>query len=332
MNQESTIANCRKVGGFRPSPPFRGWVAGAAKTKYLIVEAVIFCAVALVWWLASRDSTTTKHDPVPVEAIHPQRHAKVSPVHMTDQDQVRQGDEFPTPKTEPDVKLSMTFPTRWKGGNPSTDILMADSLDPGKLRDRLLLQRIQEWAMQAPDAARLWAEQRPDPGERDRLLRAIDDQLNGRDSLDRNLAGIVEHLDGAVALLAVDKSKRAEVENLTERWAGENLDAARDWVLSQPPGEIRDTLVHRIATVQAGDDPIGAARLAAAEIPPGPQLDEAVLTVVNQWSLQNPAAAAEWVNVFAEGPLKERAQQELRGLASYHGKTTAPSNREAQHL
>jgi hypothetical protein len=200
---------------------------------------------------------------------------------------------------------------RWLNENPAKATMMAHAMEPGKLRDRLLLQAIRAWADKSPEETRRWLEERSRPDERDRLLQAIENEPG------TSPASTIDKLAQAARDFEWDDSKRPLVENLTGQWAGEDLGAARDWVMSQPEGGIRDALVQRIALVQGGNDPAEAARLVAEEIPPGPAQTEAVLTVVNRWALQNPTAAAAWVADFPDGPIRQRAQQELDGLAAY---------------
>jgi hypothetical protein len=41
------------------------------------------------------------------------------------------------------------------------------------------------------------------------------------------------------------------------------------------------------------------------------------MSVLNQWGNQNVSAAAGWVATFPAGPLRERALEELEGIAQY---------------
>jgi hypothetical protein len=205
-------------------------------------------------------------------------------------------------------------PGRWKGEYPADALQKTDSLRPGKLRDRLLQQTVRSWAAKSPDEARRRVEGRTDPVERERLLQAIQGDLNGTGSVSSEQQ-TVEKLGEAVKRLDSDESQRVQVEDLTEEWARTNLSAARDWALEQPAGAIRDELLSRIALVRAKEDPADAARLVAEHMAPGPIYEEAVITVVHQWSLQDRPAVSVWIENFPAGPLKLRAQKELEGGA-----------------
>lgn len=210
-------------------------------------------------------------------------------------------------------------------GNPAKVAAMTGSMSPGMLRDRLLQQAVRAWAANSADEARRWVGRLTDVPERQQLLVAIDEELNRDHPGEAHNLPLVDQLIQTVNQSAWDDSKLIQVQHLTEKWAGENLDAASDWVLGQPEGNIRDALVHRIAMVQVANDPAEAARLVAEEIPAGPEQDEAVMSVVHRWALQSPSAAAKWVAAFPEGPLKSRALQELQGLAAYQVGIRAPT-------
>jgi hypothetical protein len=76
-------------------------------------------------------------------------------------------------------------------------------------------------------------------------------------------------------------------DNLTAQWATEDLSAACDWVIQQPAGELRDRLVLHVALVWSKSDPADAARLVLNQIPAGDNQNEAVISVVYQWALQD---------------------------------------------
>jgi len=56
-------------------------------------------------------------------------------------------------------------------------------------------------------------------------------------------------------------------------------------------------------------------RFVVKQIPPGLTQTEAAIMVVHQWALRDPAGAASWVESFPEGPIRDRAVNELKGLA-----------------
>jgi len=104
------------------------------------------------------------------------------------------------------------------------------------------------------------------------------------------------------------------LENLTYQWAESNFEAALSYALSKSPGEKRDRLLSRIVLLQAKRDPEGAARLAVNEIMPGPVQNEAVLSIIHQWALQNPNEVLGWIYQFPEGELRERVLREVENI------------------
>jgi hypothetical protein len=269
--------------------------------KQLAVIAAIPCAIGLVW-LGLRPETSSPESGVPGNAGEKERSSRHP---ATDSAVVK----FSQPRY-PITPSASAPPGRWKGEYPADALQKADAMRPGKLRDRLLQQTVKEWAAKSPDEAKKWVEDRKDPVERERLLQAIHGNLNAADALPSERQ-IVEKLGLAVEQLNLDESQSHGVEDFTDEWAQVNLSAAREWVLGQPAGEVRDELLSRIALMQAKSDPASAARLVTDSIPAGSVHDEAVISVLHQWTLKDPAAAAAWAEAFPAGPLKARAQKEL---------------------
>lgn len=193
----------------------------------------------------------------------------------------------------------------------------AEALEPGELRDRVMNQLAQAWAIKDPEAAMNWASQRTNPDERDRLLAVIVSEREKRDAPDAPEGQVMEDLSEAVIHFTTDDSKEIQVENLTQKWATKNISAALDWVEQQPSGEIRDKLIERIAIVQSETAPAEAARLVAEQMSPGARQAEAAISVVHKWGLRDLAGAVAWVDVFPDGQLKARAIEELKGIVSH---------------
>ncbi|MBB5351831.1 hypothetical protein HNR46_002070 [Haloferula luteola] len=208
---------------------------------------------------------------------------------------------------------------------PPAALLTADSLPPGNRRDRLLQQGLQAWSSKSPLEAIAWVENRPDSEERATLLLAIEAAISQRQPTHDLSLGIVDQVAEAVERLSIDDSAISEVEALTEKWARTDLPSAAAWAIDQPDSEIRDHLIQRIALVRAHDNPMLAAQWVVEQIPQGAQQDEAILTVVNRWGMGDPSEAALWVETFADGPLKERAQKELQGIRQYRSTPSASS-------
>lgn len=274
--------------------------------KQLTALAAIPCAIGLAW-LALRPDVSPSESGTTITSDNQggQRSRDDSPV----------AGRLTQPRY-PITPASSAPPGRWKGEYPADALQKADSLRPGKLRDRLLQQTVKDWATKSPEDAKQWAANRKDPAERERLLQSIHGDLNAVESTPSEQQ-TVEKLGQAVERFDSDESERVRIEELTEAWALANLNAAREWVLEQPAGELRDELVSRIALMQAKVNPAEAATFVTGHIPPGAAYDEAVITVLHQWTLQDRGAAAAWIESFPAGSLKTRAQKELAGMAVY---------------
>lgn len=101
------------------------------------------------------------------------------------------------------------------------------------------------------------------------------------------------------------------IGGLVAAWAAHDMSAAREWVESQPEGDLRDGLMGPVVFELAKRAPSAAARMVAEEMGNGEPQVEAAISVLCQWVLLDPQAAASWVENFPDGDLKERARQEL---------------------
>jgi hypothetical protein len=86
--------------------------------------------------------------------------------------------------------------------------------------------------------------------------------------------------------------------------------------LAKPPGEQRDQLLQRIAFVVAKTNPAEAAQLVSQQMSPGQTQTEAAISVLYQWTQQDPAAAMAWAESFPPGDLRERAINEVKNVSA----------------
>jgi hypothetical protein len=107
-------------------------------------------------------------------------------------------------------------------------------------------------------------------------------------------------------------------EDIAQKWAGSDFTAALTWANRESPGEQRDRVIARLAFVRAQTEPAAAATLVASQIPAGPTLDEASISVAHQWALRDLGGAFAWVDRFPSGDLRDRALSELALVARYH--------------
>jgi hypothetical protein len=200
--------------------------------------------------------------------------------------------------------------------DPAAAARLAMKVGPEAGRETLLHRVAQGWAAKDAAAAQAWAEQLADPGERRETLVDVAGELAKGNPL------------GAIALAErqrLDEGGGAVVENIAGGWAARDLPAALAWVAQQPAGERRDQIMARLAFVEAQSAPLDAANRVVREIPSGPVQEEAVMSVLNQWAMQDLPAATAWVERFPAGSFRDRAAAELAGILHYQQMAGAPA-------
>jgi len=160
------------------------------------------------------------------------------------------------------------------------------------------------WAGADPESALVAALQLPDTDERNDALEGVCLGIAGTDPAAAvNLAGT----------LSLDK--RGVMAELIQQWATVDLASACAWLRENLAGEQREELFARLAFVWSQTEPSNAAELVLDQISPGPAQTEAVMMVLHQWAIRNLVAAARWVEQFPEGQIRDRAIDELEGIA-----------------
>jgi len=104
--------------------------------------------------------------------------------------------------------------------------------------------------------------------------------------------------------------------SLIALWAAQDFDHAYEWTKAQESGAWRDDMLARLAYVRAKADPVAAARLVATDISAGSAQDEAVISVIHQWALQDTRGAGLWAQSLPDETLRQRASVEIAGLAA----------------
>jgi hypothetical protein len=138
--------------------------------------------------------------------------------------------------------------------------------------------------------------------------------------LERRCLAIAEHDPFAAMKMAVANHLQ-EVDSglsasLIGQWAIKDFERAYEWTKAQEPGAPRDDMLARLAYLRAQTDPVAAARLVATDISTGPIRDEAVISVIHQWALRDARGAALWAQSLPDESLRQRASDEIAGLAS----------------
>jgi hypothetical protein len=190
---------------------------------------------------------------------------------------------------------------------PSQEDAYANPNNPINSQD---LNQNREWARKFPSAALAWVQSAPDSKQRDAIAEIAFSKL-----ADTDPAGAVA-LAGKITANGAGPLEENILENLTQRWADQDEQAASAWASTLPAGPIRDGALDRIAFVQAKADPADAAQLVANEITPGVIQNDAAMSVLYQWAKQDTAAAMAWAQSFPDGDLRNRAIQEIKNVSA----------------
>ncbi|MEK7953529.1 hypothetical protein [Luteolibacter soli] len=180
---------------------------------------------------------------------------------------------------------------------------LAQGLDPWAQRQRALLFVAGAWASSDPEAGVEWCESLGNAEEQHYCIRTICNQLAITDPA-RAMTLAEEH---------GGSEKNALAEDIMHHWPRKDLKAAMAWVENRQDPGLKDSLWNHLALSLAEIDPKQAANLAAERISSEKIQDEAVISVLHQWALKDRNAAAEWVELFPDGPLRERAKGEVLG-------------------
>jgi hypothetical protein len=194
----------------------------------------------------------------------------------------------------------------------AADIVRA--LPPELLETPFGLEVLKRWVGLDQKAALHWATHETDDAIRREVLVEVSFQMAQADPA--QAVALAERFD-------LGQGSGAVLQNLAQQWAAADLPAAYSWALGQPAGEQRDELVGRVAFVWSHSEPAEAARLVAEQIPPGPVQTEAAMSVLHQWGQLDFEAANAWAEQFPENSIRERARNELAGIALYQSELNA---------
>jgi hypothetical protein len=180
---------------------------------------------------------------------------------------------------------------------------LAAGLDPWAKREQALLRVADTWAETDAMAAAAWCRGLKDAEERLHCLSAICAKLATTDPA--KAITLTESLEA--------KQRQSLQASLTAAWIARDPAAAVAWIEARDDSDFRDLCWSTSLAEFARKDPDRAATLAADKIASGSLQEEAVISVLHQWVLQDRKAAAAWVELFPEGSLRERAMGELSG-------------------
>jgi hypothetical protein len=169
-----------------------------------------------------------------------------------------------------------------------------------------VLDELRGWARKDPEAALIWGQQQTNNVERNEALTDACFQIAQTDP--KRAVVLAEQFN---------LSNDGVLQNLAQQWAAKDLTTAYNWILTQPAGDQRDALATGMTFIWSQTEPSGAAQFVTQQMSPGSTQDEAVMMVLHQWALVDLTGAGAWVRQFPEGSLRNRALNELSGIARY---------------
>lgn len=188
--------------------------------------------------------------------------------------------------------------------NPVAAAGTIETLPPGELRVAAMRTVFREWAAVAPREALEWIESTSSE--------------DGRDVAREFVYHRVAEDDPKAALDAAQEFgadlSMPMVHDLAQQWAERDTPAAQEWALSLPEGSDRDRILSRVAFVLSQKDPAAAGSMVAGRISPGPEQEEAAMSVLHQWAIRDLEGASRWVANFPPGAMRKRAEEELDGI------------------
>lgn len=174
-------------------------------------------------------------------------------------------------------------------------------------RDDSIRKLAQEWAGSNAMEAEHWAGRFTEEADRIQALNLVCLSFAKRSPAEAIAMVERNHLGGAL------------VEEIIGGWANGDFAGASKWVAESTLGDNRNTMLAKLALSRAETAPEEAASLVALSMSEGPIQEEAAMSVLHQWLRKDQQAAAEWINGFPDGPLKERRQMEIEGMRKYVG-------------
>jgi hypothetical protein len=184
--------------------------------------------------------------------------------------------------------------------DPATAARLVEELEAGPVREELLRHLARLMSASDIHTTLAWLSRLP-PTDQPMAAEAVMAQINQSDP-----AGALEVAD--VFRIGLDDGRQ---EHLLQLWTESDPVHAMAWVTTRPAGPARDRLLARAAHVRVQQDPAQAVQLVLNHMAAGPAQEEALMGVIRQWAVRDPAAAADWVKRFSPGPLLTRAQAEL---------------------
>ncbi len=101
----------------------------------------------------------------------------------------------------------------------------------------------------------------------------------------------------ADAKMPNEEQKNSLLNYLAGQWARYQPDQAAPWVMTLPPGPVRDQAMDALGQAWSDIDPVRAADF-AVKLSPGPVRQNALRQAISKWTMDDPLVASKWVLQF----------------------------------
>lgn len=176
---------------------------------------------------------------------------------------------------------------------------------PTAERENAIRELAHEWAAEDPVAAERWAAAFKDPDDWERAMTHVCLEVAGRNPRE------------AIEIVQWYELNPGMIDSIVGQWGISDFEVAADWVRELPAGILQENALARLALVRAETSPDQAASMVSTSLAAGPAQEEAAIAVLHQWLRQDPEAARQWVDLFPDGKVKERARAEIEGMAAH---------------
>ena len=197
---------------------------------------------------------------------------------------------------------------RWVELNPAAAVNWVTQLDDASLHQELVDVVAVAWSQKDLPNALSWVESMPEDDTKHQALADLGYEVARVDPVNAmQIATQLPNSDYANGLLLHALAQYTSVDP----------EESQRLVLTLPQGSLRDQALTIVATVQARQDGVGAARFAVENISPGLDLDRAIMGVVQLWGQNSLTDASAWVQNFPASPVRDNAIHNLYMIGAH---------------
>ena len=173
---------------------------------------------------------------------------------------------------------------------------------PGDLRTQALGHVASQWADKDFAAAMSWSSQLPAGEEKQSVIMQV--------AYEGSRNAPLEAMKLATGL-PPSSARDDLLAHVASQWAGQEPEAAAKWAHEIPDLDVRARLLGNVMVAWSDQNPAEAAAFASKSLSAEDSKDDIVVGIVQRWTQKDPATAAQWVENFPEGPVRNSALESL---------------------